>query len=258
MKYAIYQKRNKDLSAQIEKVVKACKEHSFIMDELEPDIVIVLGGDGTLLKAAHHYMNRLSTTKFVGFRCGNLGFFYDFEEKDIERVIEMIEKGDYKEDSHYLLRCDCGPDYEPIHAINEVAVENPFKTIECEIEINNEEFESYAGSGLLVCSTLGSTGLNKSLGGAIVDHGLETLQLTEIASISSNLYRSLGSSLVLPYDSLIVLKGDFDGAYLGYDHKRIKLENVKEISIGFYCDKLTIIHDKNHHSFSGIKRSFLK
>ncbi len=258
MKYAIYQKRNKDLSRQIDKVIKVCKEHNFIMNELEPDLVIVLGGDGTLLKAAHHYMDRLSSIKFVGFRCGNLGFFYDFAEEDIERVIEMIEKGEYKEDSHYLLCCDYGQDHDPIYAINEVGVEFPFKTLECQILVDGEDFESFAGSGLLVSSTLGSTGLNKSLGGAIVDQRLDALQLTEMAPIRSNLYHSLGSSFVLPISSVVTLKGDFKGAYLGYDDKKIELRDVKEIKIGYHNDKLTIIYDNNHSSLSGIKRSFLK
>ena len=94
MKFAIFTKSDKDVSKEVEQLLAKCKKYNFTEDENNPDLVFVLGGDGTFLKAVHHYLDKLETIKFIGFKLGSLGFFYDFSKEDIAEVVKNIAKGE--------------------------------------------------------------------------------------------------------------------------------------------------------------------
>ncbi|MDK6687817.1 NAD kinase, partial [Aerococcus sp. UMB8623] len=76
-------------------------------------------------------------------------------------------------------------------------------TMTCEVYIRDELFEVFRGDGLCVSTPTGSTGLNKSLGGAVVHPRLQTLQLTEIASLNNRVFRTLSSSMLIAPDEWI-------------------------------------------------------
>ena len=256
MKFAVFTKTDKDVSKEVNSVLKECDRYGFIKDEDNPEIVFVLGGDGTFLKAIHHYVDKLESIKFIGFRCGTLGFFYDYSKDDIPVVIKNILDEKYIVKSHNLLEFLAGD--KIIYAVNEIGVAHTFHSLECLVKINGEAFEQYNGNGLLVSSPLGSTGYNKSLGGAIISHDLETIQLTEISSIHNNLYNSLGSSLILGKDSIITFEGDFKGAKIGYDHWSYNCDDEKIIEIKYSDRKVSIIHGADYNYLNPVKRSFIK
>ena len=256
MKFAIFKKSDKDVSGVVSSLLKACELYNVTIDEKDPDVVFVLGGDGTFLKAVHHYLDRLETVKFVGVRCGTLGFFYDFDPEDISYLVELLASGYYLEESHHLMECDLSD--KTIYALNEIRFENPFHTLVCSVSINGEHLEKFHGNGLLVCSELGSTAYNKSLGGAVIYRGLGVLQLTEISTIQNNIYRSLGSSFILPKDTVFTFEGDFTNVVIGYDHLTCECQGVNTFKVQASDKCVHIIYDKNHSSLTSIKRSFIK
>ena len=256
MKFAIFIKSDKDLSGAVDNLLKECSRHGFVLDDKDPDVVFVLGGDGTFLKAVHHYLDKLDTIKFVGVRFGTLGFFYDFDGEDISYCVEMVAEGNYLEETHNLIECDLAD--KKIYALNEIRFENPFHTLVCSLSINDEQLEKFHGNGLLVCSGLGSTAYNKSLGGAVIHRNLDILQLTEISTIQNNLYRSLGSSFILPSDTVFTFEGDFTNVVVGYDHLTCGCEGINTFKVRSSDKLIHIIYDKNHSPLSAIKRSFIK
>lgn len=256
MKFGIFRKSDKDVSGAINNILKVCETHGFIYDNENPDIVFVLGGDGTFLKAVHHYLDKLDTVKFVGIRYGTLGFFYAFDGEDIHSLIALLATKDYVEETHRLLECDL-PD-KTIYAMNEIRFENPFHTLVCSVSVNGEHLEKFHGNGLLVCSELGSTAYNKSLGGAVIHRNLELIQLTEIATIQNNIYRSLGSSFVLPNDTVFTFEGDFTNVVIGCDHLTYECQGINTFKVHLGEKKVCIIYDKNHSPLDSIKRSFIK
>ena len=256
MKFAIFTKSNKDLSGAVNNLLKECERHNFVLDEDNPEVVFVLGGDGTFLKAVHHYFDRLDEIRFVGIRFGTLGFFYDFDGEDISYLVEILAEGKYLEETHNLIECDLGE--QKIYAVNEIRFENPFHTLVCSVSINNEPLEMFHGNGLLVCSGLGSTAYNKSLGGAVIHRDLNVLQLTEISTVQNNIYRSLGSSFILPSDTVFTFEGDFTNVVIGYDHLSCKCEGLNKFQVKNSEKVVHIIYDNNHSSLSAIKRSFIK
>ena len=256
MKFAIFKKEDKDLSGVEKTLLKQCELQQLQYDSANPDIVFVLGGDGTFLKATHAYLDKLDSVKFAGIRCGTLGFFYDFDVEDIPELVESIKANRYLLESHQLLECQLNN--KVIYAVNEIRFENPFHTLVCEVEINGEHLEKFHGNGLLVCSELGSTAYNKSLGGAVISHEVGVLQLTEISTIQNNLYRSLGSSFILPTTTEFAFNGDFNNVVIGYDHLTCDCNNAKTIRIKNSNKMINIIYSNEHSSLSAIKRSFIK
>ena len=94
-------------------------------------------------------------------------------------------------------------------------------TLSLDLWINDEYFEKFLGSGICLCSQIGSTAINRSLGGSVIQHGLPLLQLSEIMGIHHWKHRSLRSSLILKEDAIIhVTPGTFKNAMLCYDHKK--------------------------------------
>lgn len=256
MKYAIFKKSDKDVSAALNELLKECNEHGFTLDEENPEIVFVLGGDGTFLKAVHHYIDRLDRIKFAGIRCGTLGYFYNYSPDDAFFLAEMIAKKVYSEESHKLVECDLGD--RIIYAVNEIRFENPFHSLVCSVSVNGKELEKFHGNGLLVCSELGSTAYNKSLGGAVIYRDLNVLQLTEISTIQNNIYRSLGSSLILPNDAILTFEGDFTNVVIGYDHLTCECKGVNTFNVRLSNKEVRMITDKGNNPLFPLKRSFIK
>ena len=256
MKYAIFKKTDKDVSGVVNNLIKECAHHELSFDEDNPDIVFVLGGDGTFLKAVHHYLNKLDKVVFAGVRCGTLGFFYSYDPDDVSLLVELVAAKLYSEESHRLIECDLGENI--IFAVNEIRFENPFHTLVCSVSVNDEQLEKFHGNGLLVCSELGSTAYNKSLGGAVIHRDLDVLQLTEISTIQNNLYRSLGSSFIVPSDTVFTFEGDFTNVVIGYDHLTCKCDGLNTFKVRSSDRCVRIITNKNHNPLSAIKRSFIK
>ena len=125
--------------------------------------------------------------------------------------------------------------------------------------IDGVHLETFRGSGLIVSSTLGSSAYNKSLGGSLVDVHLETLQLTEMATIQNNAYRSLGSSLLLSDQKRISFKGSFDKAIVGYDSKVIHLDDhIKEVQVSLSQKKVRLVHQIRKNYYQTLKQTFVK
>ncbi len=255
MKFAIFAKEKLESVKIKGRLLEEIGHRHYLLDEENPQYIFVVGGDGTFLRAIHHYIDKLDSVKFIGIMCGTLGFFYDFKEEDIPHIFDVLEKEEYSLEEHQLLECDLGN--KKLFAVNEVRFENPFHTLVCSVKVNDIELEKFHGNGLLVCSSLGSTAYNKSLGGAVISRNTDLLELTEISTIQNNVYRSLGSPLILNKDAVISFEGNFDGVTIGYDHLSVPFDTVS-MKVHLSDKKLTILYPKDFNYLKPIKRSFIK
>ena len=78
-------------------------DFNLVYDEEQPEIVISIGGDGTLLYAFHRYRSRLEKTAFVGIHTGHLGFYADWIPEEIEKLVIAIAKTPYQVVEYPLL-----------------------------------------------------------------------------------------------------------------------------------------------------------
>ena len=258
-KVAIYVKEN-DLCKKIEEnVSKLLVDAGISLDNKNPDIVIIIGGDGTFLRAVHHYLDRVNELLFIGINAGHLGFFSEFNIDEVKELVRVIKEDDYKIEKHSLLKTFINQDEEKnIFAVNEIRIENPFHTLISEVIINDEKLETFRGNGLVVCSTLGSSAYNKSLGGSVLDSSLDLLEITEIAAIQNNVFRSLGSSIVLSGDKKIELVGDFKDVVVGYDFETFHLNKATSLCISLSNKRLSLIRRNSSNQVAKLRESFIE
>lgn len=179
-----------------------------ITDKEVPDYIITIGGDGTFLQAFHRYYHFLNTSHFIGIHTGHLGFYTDWLADDLEQVVTCVTQPSIQTHSYPLLETlityNNGTQRKML-ALNEMTVRSNSGTMVCDVSIKDYLFETFRGDGLCVATPTGSTGLSKSLGGAVLSPQLNALQLTEMASINNRVYRTLGSPLIITEDEWIEL-----------------------------------------------------
>lgn len=250
MKYAIVSKTDKQ-SKDLEKRIK--KMFSLTYDDINPDIVISLGGDGTFLKAVRKYIDNIDNVLFFGVNTGTLGFYTDWMPCDAEDLEEKIKNKKYIVDNHSLLEFEIKEKKD--YALNEIVVLKSNSVQVVDVLINDKKFETFRGTGLCVSTTNGSTAYNKSLGGPVVDPDIPALILTEIAPINSNSYRSLGSPIVLSKKNKFGIK--FHDSIISFDQTSYMHKGEGKIDC-FLSDKKVRFAKKGDISyFERVKKSFL-
>ncbi|MEG0238973.1 NAD kinase [Anaerorhabdus sp.] len=198
-------------------------------NEDKPELCFTIGGDGTFIYAVQKYCDQLSDVSFIGIHSGTLGFFTDYLNTEIDDLITDVfnKEGTIVESQLLEVTIDQN---EKVYALNEMRVENSSRTQILDIYINDEKLETYRGTGICVCTQLGSTAYNRSVQGAIIQEGLPVIQIAEIAGIHHREFQSLGSPIVLKEDSIVRLVSDnYDGALLCTDSNSRKLDGKAEV-----------------------------
>lgn len=248
MKYTIVNKDN-----EISKSLKQYLYHKldFLkIDHDNPELVICIGGDGTILYAVHKYIHLIDKIRFVGIHTGTLGFFTDYTKDEIEIFIDDIRKDEYKIYESNLL--EIRVDNQKYYALNEMRIENIIRTQSLDIYIDDEYFESFNGSGICVSTQAGSTAYNRALKGAVVDDGIQLLQMTEVTGIHHHLSHSLGNPYIMKCSRRVkIISSNFKGAYLCYDHKYFPIDEVKEIECTTSSKKIRFAR---YREYSYLKR----
>lgn len=258
-KYLIVSKQDQisnNVREQLKRKLKGILEY----DEKCPDLIITIGGDGTMLYALHLYYNLIDKVYFLGVHTGTLGFYTDYMSTEIDNLVEDIQKNKLTIKYRSLLEVSIVKEGESsqYYALNEARVENNLYTQVIDVYINEEHLETFRGNGLCVSTASGSTAYNKSLGGSVLHPSLEAMQLTEIAGIHHNAYRSLGSSLVLSSTHTINLTlKQIEGAILGIDQKIIHLNQPCQINIKMARSRMKCVQYKPLTFVSRIRRSFI-
>ncbi len=147
------------------------------------DLIISLGGDGTLLRAA-----RLAAPENIpvfGINLGGLGFLTQICIDDLERSLEKLYQGRYFLDERMMLNCAVKRKEEEIKkftALNDVVIgKGAFARIIClSTYVNNDYVITYSADGLVVSTSTGSTAYSLSAGGPIVNPNINSIILTPI------------------------------------------------------------------------------
>lgn len=237
-------------------------ENAIETDPLSPDIVISVGGDGTLLSAFHRYAHMLDKVRFIGVHTGHLGFYTDWREYNLNELVNQI-KNDHGESVQYPLLdvvIKYSNDNEVKHylALNESILKLNDGTLVCDVFIRDEFFERFRGDGLCVSTPTGSTGYNKSVGGAVLHPRLEALQITEIASLNNRIFRTLHSPIVIAPDEWITLKPiNTSSLSLSVDQLNAHEVDVKEVKLKIADERISFARYAHTHFWDRVEDAFL-
>ncbi|MDK7157107.1 NAD kinase [Streptococcus agalactiae] len=225
----------------------------FYLSKKDPDIVISIGGDGILLSAFHMYEKQLDKVRFVGVHTGHLGFYTDYRDFEVDTLINNLKNDKGEQISYPILKVTITLEDGRIiraRALNESTIKRIEKTMVADVVINQVVFERFRGDGILVSTPTGSTAYNKSLGGAVLHPTIEALQLTEISSLNNRVYRTLGSSVIIPKKDAIEIVPKRVGVYtISIDNKTVHYKNVTKIEYSIDEKSINFVSTPSHTSF---------
>lgn len=148
------------------------------------DLIVVFGGDGTLLRTTQFMRN--FDPLVLSINMGRLGFFSEGVGKNVQALLEKVLKKKYFVDKRLLLRCSVmRGDRRAFtqRALNEVTIARDAlaRMIPLKTTVDDLKLTTYMADGLIIASPTGSTGYNLSAGGPIVTPDVDCLILTPIA-----------------------------------------------------------------------------
>jgi len=229
---------------------KIYKEHSFAK---YCDVVVSIGGDGTLLQTA--YYSRRFQKPLLGVNFGKLGFLAEFETGNIDKLIDYLKNGELLIEKRNALAAEslsqnCGE----LYAINDIVIDRGKypKMIEISIEIDNEDVSTFSADGIIIATPTGSTGYSLSTGGPIVNPQTEAITLSPISAHTLSM-----RPLVISSNQQVVIKAKslYEDVQVISDGQRVNfLKSPATIKITKSKHDLQLVHNKDKHYFEILKK----
>ncbi|MFW5487027.1 MAG: NAD(+)/NADH kinase [Desulfovibrio sp.] len=191
------------------------REHEPEKDDLRdvaplPDLVLVLGGDGTFISAARETLHR--EIPLLGVNQGKVGFLTAVEQRQWQTVLQDILDGQFSVEERTVLEYTLERDGQPIRcglAINDVAVSRGMvaRLVRLAVELDGERRGDLRSDGLVIATPTGSTAYSISAGGPVIHPRIDAFCITPICP-----FRNYFNPLVVPSDaSLAVINEDKAG-----------------------------------------------
>ena len=173
----------------------------------EVDLLITLGGDGTLLSVARHAAPEVPV---IGVNMGTLGFLTEIAAPEFPSVLDRVLAGDFQTDRRSTFRVFVrnGDDEHTFRVLNDAVINKSAlaRIIEMHVEVAGEFMSSFRADGLILSTPTGSTAYNLSAGGPIVHPRMEAIVLTPICP-----HMLTNRPIVLPDDVEITI------GFVGHD-----------------------------------------
>jgi NAD+ kinase len=167
------------------------------------DLLLVFGGDGTMLRAAREIAG--SKTPILGVNIGSLGFLTAVSSDELGPALHHVWRGEYSFESRALIQAMARPHGTMIEqtALNDIVISRGIasRLIELEVRVDGDALTRYRCDGLIISSPTGSTAYSLAAGGALVFPTAEVLEITPICPHTLS-----NRSLIVPLTSKIVVK----------------------------------------------------
>lgn len=215
------------------------------------DLVIVMGGDGTMLSVGRSLRN--NAAPLVGINRGRLGFLTDLQTETMLEEIDRILSGEYQIESRILLQSEVNRQGVTLHetvALNDVVIKSAFRLIELEVRVNGQFVSKQRADGLILSTPTGTTAYALSTGGPILHPDLDAISIVPISPHTLS-YRPI----TVPDTSLIeVTVMHADDAQLSFDGQgQHALQVGDQIRIQRAQQEIQLLHPKEYCYFDMLR-----
>jgi len=215
------------------------------------DLVIVIGGDGTMLGVARSVVD--ANIPLVGINQGRFGFLADLNIDSMLKNVELILKGDFLEDKRILLQADIIRSKAKIYdsfALNDVVVKSSLRLIELEVYIDNKFVHRQRSDGIITSTPTGATAYALSAGGPILHPSLDAISIVPI-----NPHTLSNRPIAVNGNSSIEIKIiHLDDAYVSIDGQiKFPLDLRDVIKIQKSKQTVSILHPKDYCYFEMLR-----
>ena len=219
------------------------------------DLLIVLGGDGTILSALDVALP--NDIPILGVNLGRLGFLSEVNPCDLRQDVTDVLEGRYSIDSRTMLTLS-GEDERRIFALNEVVISRStpaLHVLSLEVEVNGRHVDRIAGDGVIVSTATGSTAYSLSAGGPVLLPEMDCFVITPICSHAMN-----ARPVVVSANDRVTIRvlGSADGANAALDGRKIvgvRSERGVTVQRSPLQAKFIRLHDRNYFSLLHSKLS---
>ena len=192
--------QQEEISLQISKILRANGIQAHLLDwdsdAINPlDMLITVGGDGTVLYALSHF----SYCPVLAINFGNVGFLTASNREELETVLRQVLSGQYVI-SHRSMIC-CEHPNGQLHAVNEIVLKGTTRMLTVDLSINQKNIRRIRGDGVIIGTATGSTAYLMAAGSPIVMPELRCMIITGL-----NEYDFRSRPLVVTHDSLVCLE----------------------------------------------------
>src|SRR3954454_12526831 len=218
------------------------------------DAIVVLGGDGLMIRAANSYPE----IPLLGINFGNVGFLALIERRDWPRAIDALLAGAYSVQQGSTLQATLireGSSVPQGWAINDVVVRSGMRMVDIEIYIDGHYVNTYPGDGMIVATPHGSTAYCMAAGGPILTAGVKGFAIVPISCHSP-----IRTPFVVSEDAIIemVVANDHDSALIldGREQTHLERWDIIRVSRGEHAFKLVTLDSTNLYEAFRTKFNF--
>ncbi|WNS74600.1 NAD kinase [Bacillus sp. DTU_2020_1000418_1_SI_GHA_SEK_038] len=257
-----YYNNNSEMRERVEPLYELAQAHHFnvVTDYKKANLIASIGGDGAFLQAVRKTGFRddclyvgISTLDSPSLYCD---FHIDYSDQMSEAMTN--EKIEVRRYPTIEVSVD---DQTSFYCLNEFSIRSAIiKTFVLDVFIDDFHFETFRGDGMVVATPTGSTAYNKSLRGSIVDPLLPCLQVSEMASLNNNRYRTLGSSFILSGDRKLtfgVVQDGNDHPTMAMDNEALSIQHVEKVDIKLSGKIIKTVKLKDNSFWEKVQRTFL-
>ncbi|OLO40238.1 NAD kinase [Alkalihalophilus pseudofirmus] len=256
-----FYKHTPELKEKVSSLKEFAHSNGFqTVDEVkDANIIVSIGGDNAFLQALRK-TNFQENCLYVGVNTDEIGFYTDFTINEVDNMFQSMknEQVEVRKYSTIEVKID---EETPYFCLNECSIRsNVIKTLVIDVLIDDQHFETFRGDGMIVSTPTGSTAYNKSVRGAVVDPHLPSMQVSEIASLNNNDYRTLGTSFLLADDRTLKLQIVQDGndyPIIGLDNEAVSIHHAKQLEIKVSTRQIKVLKLKNNSFWEKVQRKFL-
>jgi len=218
------------------------------------EMVVVLGGDGTLLTVAR--LPGIENIPILGVNLGAMGFLTEIPLEELYPTLEKILKGNYEKDRRMTLQAVVRREGKTIASyavLNDVVINKGAlaRIIDLEININGRYLTTFKADGLILCTPTGSTGYSLSAGGPIIHPSLNCICLTPICS-----HTLTNRPLILP-DMVgidVLIKSRHEDVFLTLDGQEgLSLKPDDTVSVRKSPNYITLVKSPYRNYFEVLK-----
>lgn len=152
------------------------------------DLLIVLGGDGTLLGVAREFSDKIKAP-ILGVNIGNLGFISSIEINEVDIALDKISKGLFNVEGKMMLKCSIkGNRNISNRALNDVVVAKGTlsRIIEYKVYVDNVFYSTFKADGIIISTPVGSTAYSFSAGGPLITPNVKVISIIPICAHTPN------------------------------------------------------------------------
>lgn len=227
----------KSQSLKVKKeLIRVLKNSEIKIVEDSPEIIVVIGGDGTMLSAIKKF--RYKKLPFIGINTGTLGFLPSFHPNCIDNFIDIIKNKKYISIEYPLLELTSETIYgEKMkhYAFNEIVIKHTEpKLMKAKLYFNKKPFNYFTGDGFIISTAIGATGYAIWAGGVATHTSLDLYQIIPINPNDNSVNRPLKTPMVVPLETELeieIIKAKKRKMLVSCDGKKVTDNYISKMTI---------------------------